>query len=253
MGVVAALDALRVAVPDQVILDGISLNFNAGELIALIGPNGAGKSTLLRAAAGLTRCDGAIMLGGAALPGLNARERARRVAYLAQGGAIHWGLRVRDIVALGRLPHGGGALSAKDLDIVTRVITECGLDAIADRRADELSGGERARALFARALAVEAPLLLVDEPVASLDPAQQLGVMSLLAAEAMKGRAVVAVLHDLGLALNHAHRLIALDRGQVVADGRPADILRDGALERLYGVRFIHAEVAGATLISAQG
>ena len=253
MGVVAALDALRVAVPDRVILDGISLNFNAGELIALIGPNGAGKSTLLRAVAGLTRCDGAIMLGGAALPGLNARERARRVAYLAQGGAIHWGLRVRDIVALGRLPHGGGALSAKDLDIVTRVITECGLDAIADRRADELSGGERARALFARALAVEAPLLLVDEPVASLDPAQQLGVMSLLAAEAMKGRAVVAVLHDLGLALNHAHRLIALDRGRVVADGRPADILRDGALERLYGVRFVHAEVAGATLISAQG
>ena len=181
MGVVAALEAIRVAVPDRVILDGVSLRLNAGEVVALIGPNGAGKSTLLRAAAGLTPCEGDIAFSGLPLRALGARERARRVAYLAQGGSIHWGLSVREIVALGRLPHGGGAFSARDADVVARVIAECGLDSIADRRADELSGGEKARALFARALAVEAPLLLVDEPAASLDPAQQLSVMSLLA------------------------------------------------------------------------
>lgn len=248
----ARLDHVGVRTPDRVILADVSLALRPGELVVLIGPNGAGKSTLLRVLAGLLRPTGEVFLGDAAMRALDAPARARRVAYLAQGGLIHWGLTVRDIVALGRLPFtGGGRLGPQDAAIVARVIAECGLEDLAARPADELSGGERARALFARALAVQAPLLLVDEPIASLDPAQQIGVMNHLRAQARHGRAVVAVLHDLGLALRYADRIVALDLGRVVADAPPADIVRSGALDRLYGVRFLHASHGDIVMTAA--
>jgi len=250
--IVAQLDHISAQAPGRIILDDLSLTVRGGEFIALIGPNGAGKSTLLRVMAGLMRCRGRAALGGDALALLDARARARRVSYLTQGGAIHWGLTVRDVVALGRLPFsGGGRLTAADAAIVARVIDDCGLGDIAGRPADELSGGERARVLFARALAVEAPLLLVDEPVASLDPAHQIGVMKMLRGQTAQGRAVVAVLHDLGLALRYATKIVALDRGRIVADGTPAEIVAGGVLDRLYGLRFVHASQDGVAMTGA--
>lgn len=250
--IVAELDHIGVHVPGRAILDDLSLTVESGEFIALIGPNGAGKSTLLRVMAGVLGCTGGVSLGGQPIGALAARQRARRVSYLTQGGAIHWGLTVHDIVALGRLPFtGGGRLAAADAAIVARVIDDCGLGDIGGRPADALSGGERARVLFARALAVEAPLLLVDEPVASLDPAHQIGVMKMLRGQTTQGRAVVAVLHDLGLALRYATRIVALDRGRIVAGGTPAEIVAGGVLDRLYGLRFVHACQDGVAMTGA--
>ena len=249
----AHLNHVRVATPERVILDDVSLELRHGELTALIGPNGAGKSTLLRTLAGLQACEGGVRLGGRDLAALAPRERARAIAYLAQGGQIHWGLSVREIVALGRTPHsGGGRLSPRDAEAVARALADCGLGEDADRPVTQLSGGERARVLFARALAVEAPLLAVDEPVASLDPAQQMAVMKLLAARTRAGGAVIAVLHDLGLALRYADRIVALGAGRVAADGPPRDIAASGALDRLYGLHFIHGTAGGVATIAAR-
>ena len=253
MSPAAELENLRVVLGGRTILDDVSFALRAGELTVLIGPNGAGKSTLLRAMAGIQDFGGQIRLGGKDSKFLPARERARRVAWLAQGGRIHWGLTVAEIVALGRAPHAGGArLTAGDVEIVARVLDACGLRSEAARSVAELSGGERARVLFARALAVEAPLLLVDEPVASLDPAQQIAAMRLLRAETAKGRSVVAVLHDLSLALRYADRVIALDRGRLVADAAPDRLCESGALDRLYGLRFVHARKDGVRLTGAR-
>jgi iron complex transport system ATP-binding protein len=249
----ASLDHVRVATPDRVILDDVSLDLRDGELTALIGPNGAGKSTLLRTLAGLQACEGVVRLGGRDIRALEPRERGRAIAYLAQGGQIHWGLSVREIVALGRTPHsGGGRLTRRDVEAAARALSDCGLSEAADRPVTQLSGGERARVLFARALAVEAPLLAVDEPVASLDPAQQIAVMKLLRGQAGAGRAVIAVLHDLGLALRYADRIVALGNGRIVADAPPREIVASGALDRLYGLRFAHGEAEGVATIAAR-
>ena len=160
--------------------------------MALVGPNGAGKTTLLRALAGLIPSDGAIQVGGEALSSLPLRERAKRFAYLPQGHIVHWPLPARDIVALGRFPHGvtdPARLAPRDVDAVLRAMQATDVVEFADRRVTELSGGERSRVALARVLAVEAPVILADEPTASLDPRHQIDVMKNLRTAADDGRA----------------------------------------------------------------
>ena len=173
--------------PAARVLRDISLSLPAGRLVALVGPNGAGKTTLLRALAGLVPSQGAIDVGGDALSSLPLRERARRFAYLPQGHVVHWPLPARDIVALGRYPHGAtdpARLTPKDAEAVLRAMQATDVVEFSERRVTELSGGERSRVALARVLAVEAPVILADEPTASLDPRYQIDVMRNLRAAA---------------------------------------------------------------------
>lgn len=228
-----AAEGLVVRLDGRTVLDRVSLVLGPGALVALVGPNGAGKSTLLRALAGLVPPEaGQVTLDGASLAALAPRARARRVAWLEQGARAAWGMTVREIAGLGRLPHGDAAAAP-----VAAALAAVGLDHMADRRIDRLSGGEARRAMIARVLATAPEVLLLDEPCADLDPAQGFAVMRLLRREAEAGRAVVVVLHDLALAARFADRMALLDAGRLVADGPPDAVMADAVAGRVFGVR----------------
>ncbi|MBL4927430.1 ABC transporter ATP-binding protein [Fuscibacter oryzae] len=225
------------------VVDHVSLTVDEGEFVGLIGPNGAGKTTLLRGALGLLPS-----LGQSSLLALAPKARARAAAFLPQGREIAWPVSVETVVALGRAPHLGQGTEAVD-----RALTRMGLEPYRDRKATELSGGEQARVLIARALAQEAPLLLADEPVAGLDPEAQLRTMEVFADLAAEGRGVVASIHDLGLAARACTRLVLLHRGQVVADGPPRQVLSESNLADVFGVRGFHAETPDGPVFQPMG
>ena len=229
-----SVDHLTVRRGQCPVVDGVTLAVEPGEFVGLIGPNGAGKTTLMRAALGLLPAEGT-----SSLAALAPAARAKAAAWLPQARDIAWPVSVADLVALGRLPHGGQGAEAVD-----RALARMGLAAFRDRRATELSGGEQARVLIARALAQEAPVLLADEPTAGLDPAAQIAAMRVFAAEAAAGRAVLAALHDLGLAARHCTRLVVLAGGRLVADGPPRAVLVPGVLGPVFGIRAHLAETA---------
>jgi iron complex transport system ATP-binding protein len=220
-------EALAVRLGDRRVVDGVSLALRRGEWAAIVGPNGAGKSTLLSVLAGLrTPESGAVWLEGRALPAWPARERARQLAWMSQQGEADGDIAARDVVRLGRLPHHGlfGAFTPDDAAAVEAAMRETECEGFAARRLAELSGGERQRVLLARALAVQAPVLLFDEPTTHLDAPHQRALLRSLVARARAGAAVAVVLHDLTLALG-ADRLVVLAAGRVRADG-PADDAR---------------------------
>lgn len=221
----------------QVVRDATAA-FGPGTLTGIVGPNGAGKSTLARAMLGLVRYAGSIGVDGREVAVMPRRALASCVAYLPQGQALHWPLTVERLVGLGRLPHLGpmSRIGAGDAAAIERAMARADVLALRTRDATELSGGERARVLLARALAVEAPALIADEPLASLDPGHQIDVMALLKAEARAGATVIAVLHDLTLAARYCDRLILIDAGKIVADGTPAAVLTPAHLRAVYGI-----------------
>lgn len=218
-------------------LDQVSLSINAGEVVALLGPNGAGKTTLLRAALGLVQTEGAVQLGSTDPARLTARERALRAAYLPQRPQSIWPVSVEALVALGRYAHGAAPdrLATRDQAAVDAAIEACALTTLRHRRMDEISGGEKARAHLARALAQHAPLLLLDEPTAGLDPAQALGVADILRGHVANGGAAIFSTHDIALAASTAHRVVLLQSGRVIAEGAPGEALTPTALESAYG------------------
>jgi iron complex transport system ATP-binding protein len=220
-------------------LEDVSLEVRPGEIIALLGPNGAGKTTLIRAALGLINAEGSIKLGNAAPKTLSARGRALRAAYLPQRPQSIWPISVEALVALGRFAHGAAPdrLAEADQTAVDAAIVACALNDLRHRRMDEISGGEKARAHLARALAQHAPLLLLDEPTAGLDPAQALGVADVLQHHAASGGAVVISTHDIALAASIAHRVALMKTGRIIAGGAPAEALTPGALHAAYGRR----------------
>jgi iron complex transport system ATP-binding protein len=233
-----AAHAVHAALGGREVLAGVSCALAAGAWTAVVGPNGAGKSTLLRVLAGLlapTR--GEVRLQGRALAAWRPRERAQRIAWLSQQQPDTASeLAVHDVVRLGRLPHLGliGAPGPQDEAVVDQAmaLTEC--SAWRERRMDALSGGERQRALLARALAVQAPVLLLDEPTTHLDPPHQVALVRLLQRLAhADGLAVASVLHDLSLALQ-ADRLLVMDQGRVAAEGRSDDPAVQQALVRVF-------------------
>jgi len=232
------VENLRASLGGARVLRGPSFAARSPSFIGLVGPNGAGKTTLVRAVANLISFEGAISLDGVAVEGIEARARARKIAYLAQGAESHWPLTSERLVALGRLPHlePFRAPRQADEEAIERAMDLADVARFRHRDVLTLSGGERARVLLARALAVEAELLLVDEPVASLDPYHQLGVMEVLRAYVDRGRMVIAVLHDLSLAARFCDRLILLDEGVIRADGTPADVLTPETLRAVYRV-----------------
>ncbi|ANI77406.1 ABC transporter ATP-binding protein [Sphingobium sp. EP60837] len=220
-------------------VDGVTLALEPGQLVGIIGPNGAGKSTLIRALLGLTKLvGGEIEIDGSPAARLSRQEIARRIAYLPQGQTLHWPLLVERLVALGRMPHLGplSRLSPHDEALVDAALARADVLHLKGRVATELSGGERARVLLARALAVGAPGLIADEPLAALDPGHQIDVMDLLKAEASAGSLVVTVLHDLGMAARYCDRLLLMDKGKLVADGAPLEVLTEQSLAEVYGI-----------------
>jgi iron complex transport system ATP-binding protein len=236
---------LNVTLSGRAVLNNVSLALSSGHLVALVGPNGAGKTTLLRALAGLVPSEGAIHIGGDALASLALRERARRFAYLPQGHIVHWPLPARDIVALGRYPHGAtdpARLTPKDMEAVLRAMQATDVVAFSERRVTELSGGERSRVALARVLAVEAPVILADEPTASLDPRHQINVMRNLRQAADKGALVIVVTHDLGLAARFADTVLVLSEGRLVSQGNPAEALSEQVMADVFRISAYRAE-----------
>ena len=233
---VLSLEAVSVNLGQARVLDAVSLTIEPGEIVALLGPNGAGKTTLMRAALGLLPVSGAVRLGDSEPRGLSARERALRAAYLPQRPQSIWPISVEALVALGRFAHGASPdrLAARDQAAVDAAIAACALQDLRKRRMDQLSGGEKARAHLARALAQQAPLMLLDEPTAGLDPAQALGVADILRAHAANNVAVLFSTHDIALAASVAHRVVLLKSGRVVAQGG-VEALTPAALETAYG------------------
>jgi len=237
--VTVSVEGLSVALGRREVVAGVTARFGSGELVGIIGPNGAGKSTLVRAMLGLVPARaGSVAIDGVAVGRMAARDRARALAYLPQGQTLHWPLDVERLVALGRLPHLAplSRIGAEDRAAVAEAMARADVGHLSHRIATELSGGERARVMLARALAVGAQGLVVDEPLAALDPGHQIDVMELLAREAREGALVLTVLHDLTMAARYCDRLILMDQGRVVAEGAPAAVLTAETLRRVYGI-----------------
>jgi len=243
----------RVTIGDTPILGNLSLTMRGGEFIAVVGPNGSGKTTFLRLLAGLLRGDGELLLNGVPLHRHALQHRARLISYLPQDTRQPvWPMPVRDIVALGLLPFDADLQTryGSHEQAIDRQLADCDLAVIANRPVDRISGGERMRALLARALVGGQPLMLMDEPLTSLDPAHQLRFMQLLAERANAGHLVIAVLHDLDLALHFASRVLAFDKGAILADGSPAAIYASGILETIFGVSIRGADTEGGRILA---
>jgi iron complex transport system ATP-binding protein len=222
-----------------------------GELVGLLGPNGAGKTTLLKALSGLLPCTGRATFEGRDIRAMTPDERSRRIAFLPQTIEAHWPMPVTAVVALGRLPHRRHFMppALADHDAVQNAMAQTDVTSLASRRLNSLSGGELARVFLARALAVEAPVLLADEPVSHLDPGHQLAVLDLFRQRADRGDAVIVVLHDLGYASRYCHRIYVLDQGVTVAQGRPTDVLTDDLLHRVYGISAARTSHDGQSIL----
>ncbi|MGM4896427.1 ABC transporter ATP-binding protein [Tardiphaga sp. 839_C3_N1_4] len=243
---------LSVSLSGRPVLHEVSLSLQRKHLVALVGPNGAGKTTLLRALAGLQSSTGTINVAGDALASLSLRERAKRFGYLPQGHVVHWPLDVKDVVALGRYPHGAtdpARLTSSDKAAVERAMQATDIVAFADRRVTELSGGERSRVALARVLAVEAPIVLADEPTASLDPRYQIDVMTNLRDVADSGVLVIVVTHDLGLAARFADTVLVMSDGRLAAQGAPQQALSDDIVADVFRISTYRAEHRNETII----
>ena len=221
------------------VVDDVSLNFDKGQVIGLIGPNGAGKSTLLKLLMGLSEpAEGLVLLEQRPLKSYPRREIARRISLVPQDVSIGYAFTVREIVAMGRNPHLGSFQpeTDRDIELIQSALKKTDLEGMADRRVDQLSGGERQRVFIARALAQETPILLMDEPTASLDLCHQLEILTLVGELAQEGHLVITAMHDLELASRFCHRLVLLSQGGVVADGAPDEVLTADNLKRYFSI-----------------
>jgi iron complex transport system ATP-binding protein len=226
---------LRVTYGRSVVLDGVDLDVRGGEVVALVGPNGAGKSTLLAVLSGDPRPDaGHVLLDGVDLREQRLTDLARRRAVMLQEARVSFAFRALDVVTMGRHPWRGTSHEDQDDAVVARAMADADVTELAARTFPTLSGGEKARVAFARVLAQQGDVLLLDEPTAALDVRHQESVLARARTAARDGAAVVVVLHDLTLAAAYADRVVVLDAGRVRADGPPRDVLTAALLSDVY-------------------
>jgi iron complex transport system ATP-binding protein len=236
---------------NRAIVDSASLTLNAGELTILAGPNGAGKTTLARAMAGVSTSTGTVTFDGIILHDLAPRARARAISYLPQGHEFHWPMSVESIVALGREPHADPFSQQLQTDraAIARAMEATSVSDFSSRLITTLSGGERARVAIARALATEASVLIADEPTASLDERHQLIVMDLLQRIAHNGAAVLAIIHDLALAMRFADRVVVMNDGLIIANDTPALALTPERIAEVFGISVNRVETPDGPLL----
>ena len=231
---------------EKPIVNKASVRFEAGQITGLIGPNGAGKTTLLKLAAGLLAPQqGEVTLAGADFA--DPQVRAQHIAYMPQFQSVAWPLSCRDVVGLGLMPFG--PVVPEKIDAA---LAQCGAAAFAARSIDTLSGGERARVHMARLLVGGAPILLLDEPVQSLDAAGALAVMAVLRKAADDGYCVVLVLHDLHLAAQFCDALVLMNEGQISAQGAPSEVLSPDRLAPIFKVEFDAVSLADRQVLVAR-
>jgi cobalamin transport system ATP-binding protein len=231
------LTGVSVSLGGAVVVDEVDVDVADGEWIAVIGPNGAGKTTLLRAVARLVPYTGRIELAGRPLEEMHRRELSRVLAVVPQEPSTPPWMTVAEYVLLGRTPHLGplGKEGRRDREAAGKSLARLDLEGYGERRLGTLSGGERQRVVVARALAQEASIVVLDEPTAALDIGHQQQALELLdVLRAQSGLTLVAAMHDLTLAAQYADRMVLLDRGRVVADGAPADVLTEALVARHY-------------------
>ncbi|MBT3276004.1 MAG: ABC transporter ATP-binding protein [Spirochaetales bacterium] len=231
---------LTYSINDVDILNGIDFSIDEGEFVGIIGPNGAGKTTLLKQLLGLiVPTSGAVELTGKPLSDMDPKVRAKLEAYLSQDVMTTFSYPVLDIVLMGRYPYLGrfSRESAADIEIARRSLTYVGLRNFETRSFDQLSGGERQLVLFAKVLAQDAKLLILDEPTSNLDIRHQDQFFSMASELAKENKAVVAAVHNLDIAARYCSRLVLLDNGRIAASGPPKEVLKSSILDSVYGIR----------------
>ncbi|WP_457750490.1 ABC transporter ATP-binding protein [Thermococcus sp.] len=231
---------------EREILRGISLEVGEGEFVAILGPNGAGKSTFLRCLAGILKCDG-VFVGDRPINEYPLRELSKVLAYVPQRVEPGF-LTVFDTVLLSRRPYMGLTPSERDLKVVEEALKMLGIQELALKRTNEISGGELQKVSVARALAQEPEILLMDEPTNNLDLKSQLDVMGLARELAKEGKAVVTVMHDVNLALRFAKRLVFMKDGRKIADGG-LEVLSEELFEEVYGVKVEIGAIRGVPVV----
>jgi iron complex transport system ATP-binding protein len=245
-------DRLFVERGGRAVLRDVCVEFRSGECISLIGPNGSGKTTLMMTLLGLLPpASGSVRVNGRDIGDLSARARGRFASYVPQTVERIPAFTVGEVVASGRFPHVSPLrpLSEVDQEHVSRALESCGLSALADRRANAVSGGERQKALIAAAVAQDAQVMFLDEPNTALDPAHQLELVGLLRAWHARGRGLILISHDLQLPGVLSGRVVALREGRVAADGNAAEILAPGPLSDVYNTAFELAETCSGRCI----
>jgi iron complex transport system ATP-binding protein len=250
------VDAVDVAYGETTVLSGVSLRVDSGSFVGLVGPNGAGKTTLLRCLNGaLTPDAGTVSVGGDDVSTLSSREASRRVATVPQRTEVGFDFPVRDVVAMGRTPHISriGTADGDDRDAVDSAMARTEVDDLAERSVSAVSGGERQRVLLARALAQDAPVLVLDEPTASLDINHQVRTLELVSELTGEGRTAIAAIHDLNLAARFCDELVVLADGDVLASGPPESVLTETTVSAAFDTpaAVTRHPVTGATTVTA--
>ena len=234
---------VHVSLAEQKVLHGIDMSFVAGRWTSIVGPNGAGKSTLLKAMAGLLPVSGRIFLFDQALMAMEPKQRAQQLSWLGQNESSSDDLRVWDVVMLGRMPHQAwlAAPSAHDHAVVETALKATQAWDWRERVIGQLSGGERQRVLLARAMAVQAQVMLMDEPLANLDPPHQVEWLEQVRCLTAQHTTVISVLHEVGMAL-HADDMVVMQAGRVVHQGACSDVVTHRAVEAVFDKRIaIHS------------
>ncbi len=232
---------IQVTLDGRHVLQDVGLDAEPGEVLALLGPNGAGKSTLLKAIAGLLPYRGTIEIDGVEVASITPKARAKRIAYVPQRSLLRSALSVAEVVALGRYVHGTGfgGMSKADREAVDMALAIAHADELRERLFTHLSVGEQQRVLLARALASEAPILLMDEPTAALDVGEGLSVLRLIRTLAARNHTIVVVLHDLADARSTTDQALLLKEGRVVERGRTEDVIAPDPIRAVYGVKLV--------------